>query len=100
MNELLFISILEKNELMTEESIKDYFKKDVTLRALKKGYPEKTKFKLGLKEVEKDGQLFVICFVFDKNTDEESISKITTEELLKLGVFNLYEEIEKLENIE
>lgn len=100
MKELLFISILEKNELMTEESIKEYFKKDVTLRALKKGYPEKTKFKLGLKEVEKDGQIYVICFVFDKNAEEETISKMNIEELLKLGIFNLYEEIEKLENIE
>ena len=97
MKDLLFISLLEKDDILKEEQIKDFFRKDVTLRALKKGYPEDTKFKLILKEMSVDNKLFSVCFVFNGNVSENDLLELTSEDLLKKSVLMLFEENDVLQ---
>lgn len=92
MENLVFISMLEKEDLMTVDQIKDYFKKDVTIRALKKGYAENRKFKLLLKDFNLKNKTYSICFVFDENAVDKNLQEITSEDLLKIAFLKLYEE--------
>ena len=97
MKELLFLSILEKNDYMGEEEIREYFKKDITEKALKKGYPTDTKFKLALQEIVVGKSNHVACFVFSDTISEEDIKKINANDLIKSGLILLNEELEILE---
>lgn len=92
MRSLLFISLLEKDDILKEEQIKDFFRKDVTIRALKRGYPEDTKFKLVVKDINIEGVVYSVCFVFDDNVTESDLLELTTEDLLKKAVLKLFEE--------
>ena len=98
MNELIFVSLLVKeDELLTKEDIFEYFKKDVTIKALKRGYPENTKFRLALKEIKLNNKDYIVCFVFSEDTEVSFIQALSVEDLLMRSFLQMYEEIEKLE---
>ena len=97
MKELLFLSILDKNDYMGEEDIQEYFKKDITTKAIKKGYPTDTKFRLALQNIEVYDSKYVICFVFSDSISEEDIRKLEVNDLIKNGLILLHEELEILE---
>lgn len=82
---------------MGEEEIREYFKKDITEKALKKGYPTDTKFRLALQEIVVGESKHVACFVFSDAISEEDIKKINSNDLIKSGLILLNEELEILE---
>ena len=99
MEELIFVSLLEKEEedFLTKEDIQEYFKKDVTIKALKRGYAENTKFKLALKEISLNNKKYITCFVFSEETDNSVIQTLSVENLLMKAFLQMYEELEKME---